>query len=166
MQGPSEIDQWEMCNRYPKDQDGAKLLAARRNHEESNNVRLGINEWAAYEDEEQVSRKRMRARGYSESTVQINLLLQWLNDKGNRENALKKNILKWKEYIVEGTKARKSVSSAQAHCVVLCDLNFSAHSNLRRSRRSARHRDERVEREGVQPSTTHQPFTISATRTC
>jgi len=61
----------------------------RRLEEEGEEGMLGVNEWAAYSDPEQVEE-----------------LVAWLNTKGIRENALKNNMAKWMTHITHGIRKR------------------------------------------------------------
>jgi len=85
IQGPSELDRDLLEKREAEDGDVKK----RRLEEEGAEGILGVNEWAAYSEPEQVEE-----------------LLTWLNTKGIRENALKNNMTKWMSHITPGIRKR------------------------------------------------------------
>jgi bromodomain adjacent to zinc finger domain protein 1A len=90
IQGPSELDRDLLDKRQAEDGDVKK----RRLEEEGEEGILGVNEWAAYSDPEQVEE-----------------LVAWLNTKGIRENALKNSVAKWMAHITHGIRKRQTVSS-------------------------------------------------------
>jgi hypothetical protein len=90
IQGPSELDQELLDKRQVEDGDVQK----RRLEEEGEEGMLGVNEWAAYSDPDQVEE-----------------LVAWLNTKGIRENALKNSVAKWMTHITHGIRKRLTVSS-------------------------------------------------------
>lgn len=88
IQGPSELDQALLDKREAEDGDVKK----RRLEEEGVEGMLGVNDWAAYSDPEQVEE-----------------LVAWLNTKGIRENALKNSMAKWMSHITPGIRKRLTV---------------------------------------------------------
>ncbi|GAA6039320.1 hypothetical protein JCM8097_003265, partial [Rhodosporidiobolus ruineniae] len=93
VQGPSAED-WEMiADLKVKGEEGEKEMRERRAREEvAAEVQsvLGVNEWAYYEDEDEIEN-----------------LLTWLNSKGTRELALKTAISKWRGFILAGARKRQ-----------------------------------------------------------
>ncbi|BGO94315.1 hypothetical protein NBRC10512_002764 [Rhodotorula toruloides] len=93
VQGPSEED-WEViCDVREKGEEGEKGARERRMREEvveEPEQLLGVNEWAYYEDDEQ-----------------LDSLIAWLNSKGTRELALKTAIQKWRPLITAGAEQRR-----------------------------------------------------------
>lgn len=89
IQGPSELDQ-DLLNKREAEEGDVKK---RRMEEEGTEGMLGVNEWAAYSDPEQVEE-----------------FVAWLNTKGIRENALKNNMAKWMAHIIPGIRKRVTVS--------------------------------------------------------
>ena len=89
IQGPSELDQDQLDKREAEDGDVKK----RKLEEEGSEGVLGVDEWGAYSDPEQVEE-----------------FLGWLNTKGIRENALKNNMTKWMAHITSGARKRLAVS--------------------------------------------------------
>jgi len=88
IQGPSELDRDLLDKREVEDGDVKK----RRLEEEGVDGMLGVNEWAAYSEPEQVEE-----------------LVTWLNTKGIRENALKNNMAKWMSHVIAGIRKRLTV---------------------------------------------------------
>lgn len=88
IQGPSELDRDLLDKREAEDGDVKK----RRLEEEGVDGMLGVNEWAAYSEPEQVEE-----------------FMAWLNTKGIRENALKNNMTKWMCHITPGIRKRLTV---------------------------------------------------------
>lgn len=88
IQGPSELDRDLLDKREMEDGDVKK----RRLEEEGVDGMLGVNEWAAYSEPEQVEE-----------------LVAWLNTKGIRENALKNIMTKWMSHITLGIRKRLTV---------------------------------------------------------
>ncbi|BGP00501.1 hypothetical protein NBRC10513v2_006305 [Rhodotorula toruloides] len=93
VQGPSEED-WEViCDVREKGEEGEKGARERRMREEvveKPEQLLGVNEWAYYENDEQ-----------------LDSLVAWLNSKGTRELALKTVIQKWRPLITAGAEQRR-----------------------------------------------------------
>lgn len=106
IQGPSELDQEMLDKREGEDGDVKK----RRMEEEGEEGMLGVNEWAAYSDPEQVEE-----------------LFAWLNTKGIRENALRNNMAKWMTHITHGVRKRLAVSPYFARSPRLLIFVFLGH---------------------------------------
>merc|ERR1711939_470603 len=76
--------------------EAEQIYRLRRDREEiSSGAFLGTDEWAYYDEEEE-----------------IDALLTWLNAKGVRELALKNALTRWKGYIIAGALQRKADSAA------------------------------------------------------
>ncbi|KAI0001976.1 chromatin remodeling complex protein [Russula vinacea] len=101
IQGPSVFDQEILDRREEGD------VRVRRLEEEGEDGILGVGDWAVYTDQEEID----------EFTA-------WLNPKGNRELALRNNLIKWGPHIAAGFRKR------------LADLNNIA--KLPEARRSTR----------------------------
>lgn len=130
VQGPSEED-WEMVAdlKGAGGEEGRQMRERRVVEEvvESEEGLLGVDEWAFYEDEDEVRFSSSsppllhhfqgkEANASSLIDAQIEALLAWLNSKGTRELALKTAIQKWRPFIMAGAEARRFVRLPSLPC--------------------------------------------------
>lgn len=87
VQGPSEVDMEMLEVREKEDKD----VIERRELEETPDGMLKSNEWAMFDDADQLEE-----------------FLAWLNPKGNREVVLKNNLFKWWDHITAGVRKRQA----------------------------------------------------------
>ncbi|KZW00685.1 hypothetical protein EXIGLDRAFT_639080 [Exidia glandulosa HHB12029] len=87
IQGASEIDREMLGVRENEDGD----VQERREAEETPEAMLKSNEWAVYDDADQLEE-----------------FFAWLNPKGNREVVLKNQLFKWWDHIIAGVRKRQS----------------------------------------------------------
>lgn len=104
IQGPSVFDQEILDRREEGD------LHVRRLEEEGEEGMLGVGEWAVYTDLEEVGDREIYLDTLGSACLQIDEFRAWLNPKGNRELALRNNLLKWGPHIVAGIRKRLAVS--------------------------------------------------------
>ncbi|KAK4705880.1 hypothetical protein P7C70_g319, partial [Phenoliferia sp. Uapishka_3] len=89
IQGPTQED-WDFVCRKASSPEEMEERRAREDVDPAST--LGLNEWAFYEEEEEVD-----------------ALLGWLNSKGAREFSLKNALAKWRGYILAGSRRRQAV---------------------------------------------------------
>jgi bromodomain adjacent to zinc finger domain protein 1A len=104
VQGPSVFDQEILDRREEGD------VRTRRLEEEGEEGMLGVGEWAAYTDLEEVSKCVAFVDIPGSVSLQVDDFTAWLNPKGNRELALRNTLTKWWQHIVPGIRKRLSVS--------------------------------------------------------
>ena len=97
IQGPNEYDTEVLEAREKEEHDVVK----RREEEETKEFMLKSDEWGIYDDAEQ-----------------LDAFFSWLQEKGNRELALKKQLYIWWDHIVAGVKKRQAVSFVGSLCGV------------------------------------------------
>lgn len=85
VQGPSKAEWAELCAQY---EGGEAALSKRREAEEPHGA-LACGEWGVYSEPEQIEQ-----------------LIAWLRTRGVRENALKAQLLKYRDYIEGGMRRR------------------------------------------------------------
>jgi hypothetical protein len=104
VQGPSVFDQEILDRREEGD------VRVRRLEEEGEEGMLGVGEWAVYTDLEEVGECGPHIHTLRSACLQVDEFTAWLNPKGNRELALRNNLLKWSPHIVSGIRKRLAVS--------------------------------------------------------
>jgi bromodomain adjacent to zinc finger domain protein 1A len=104
IQGPSVFDQEILDRREEGD------VRVRRLEEEGEEGILDVGDWAVYTDQEEVGECETYFDTLGSACLQIDEFTAWLNPKGNRELALRNNLIKWGPHIAAGIRKRLAVS--------------------------------------------------------
>lgn len=102
VQGPDELEKSGLIDRTPEDQEEYQrqfnlTVPERRALEEGSTMLQSAHEWGYYDD-----------------PVLLDNLIGWLDDRGEREKRLRKELLEWRDTIVQYMEAHKSFKDEEA----------------------------------------------------
>lgn len=102
VQGPDTMESDGFIQRTPEEQREYRMrfgitVPQRRKQEEGNSSLLDANEWGYFDDAESVTQ-----------------LIGWLDERGEREKKLRKELCEWRELIVKYMKARADFTNQEA----------------------------------------------------